>query len=100
METEVRLDSLPVSSAFELVLTTTGRRITGKLLRKTACSCTVRLDRAKEYRTFERRNPVTGIEETVSIPIPSEVTHWSCGTLVLEGKKDVIRESQVTPEAE
>lgn len=72
---EVRLDSLPVGSAFELVLTT-GRRITGKVLRVTACSVTVKLDTGTATREFTRVNPKTGLEEQVSIPIPSTVEHW------------------------
>ena len=75
MENEVRLDSLPVGSAFELVLTT-GRRIAGKVLRVTPCSVTVKLDTGTQTREFTRVNPKTGEEEKVNIPIPSTVEHW------------------------
>lgn len=76
-ENEVRLDSLPVGSAFELVLTTTGRRIAGKVLRISPASVTVKLDTGTTTREFTRINPKTGEEEKVKIPIPSTVEHWA-----------------------
>jgi hypothetical protein len=84
---EVRLDSLPVGSSFELVLETTGRRIPGKVLRVTPCSCVVKLDTGTSTREFTRINPKSGEEEVVRIPVPSTIEHWDCGTPVVVRKE-------------
>jgi len=74
---EVRLDSLPIGASFILRLDTTGREITGKVLRVTPCSVTVKVDGTGGTREFE-----TAEGEKVRIPVSGDVQHWAGDAMV------------------
>ena len=82
---EVPIRTLALEQRFTLHLDTTGRDIHGKLIRLNSCSATVKLDVGGGTRTFTRLNKKTGEMETVSLPAPATLEHWSTETLVIAG---------------
>lgn len=96
---EVPIRTLALNQRFTLHLDTTGRDIHGKLVRLTACSATVKLDAGGGIRTFTRLNRKTGEMETVTLPAPSTVEHWSTESLVRPGPTSQESPSQASDDS-
>ena len=78
---EITISRIPDGQRFTLLLETTGRKILGTVMYKTAGSVAVRLD-AQGVREFSRLNKKTGEMEAVQVRAAASIEHWSLGAMV------------------